>query len=285
MGERLRLAAICVLAVLVFLPATAWSQDLEWDFDRRVGWPEAVVTSSTGVALGVLYLGLDEPHEPRWIGPVLLDDYARDGLVATGPGVDTAAGASDLLVTALMGYTIFVDSIGRAGLANDEWDSAFQTSAIAVQSHALNVLVTTGLKYGFGRRRPGFGRCYDEPFSDASCAERPNVSFPSGHTSAAFTGAGLVCVTHEHLPYYGGGVADRIACYTAIGLATATGILRIASNNHYLTDIAAGALLGFAMGYVIPKVVYFGGDAAEPERAGGALRPPEPPIIRFGGSF
>jgi hypothetical protein len=31
-------------------------------------------------------------------------------------------------------------------------------------------------------------------------------SFISGHTLMAFTGAGLICAHHSHLPLYGGGV-------------------------------------------------------------------------------
>ena len=70
--------------------------------------------------------------------------------------------------------------------------------------------------------------------------ERPdgsnNKSFPSGHTTTAFAAAAFM--QHEYKdvsPWYG------IAGYAA---ATATGILRLYNNKHWVGDIAAGAGMG-----------------------------------------
>ena len=61
-------------------------------------------------------------------------------------------------------------------------------------------------------------------------------SFPSGHTATAFVGAEFM---HQelgwHSPWY------SFAGYT---MATATGILRIANNRHWLGDVIAGAGIG-----------------------------------------
>jgi membrane-associated phospholipid phosphatase len=89
-------------------------------------------------------------------------------------------------------------------------------------------------------------------------------------------------VTHENLAYYGG-AADRIACYTALGLATATGLLRVTSNNHYLSDIVVGAVIGLSMGYLLPRFVYFGDDPVRTSSA--PLHAPAPPLMQFGGQF
>jgi len=76
------------------------------------------------------------------------------------------------------------------------------------------------------------------------------ASFPSGHTSAAFASAVLVskifCDFHPNSKY---------KPYVWVGsLATASivGYLRYASGVHFPTDILAGAILGSAIGYVIP---------------------------------
>jgi membrane-associated phospholipid phosphatase len=77
--------------------------------------------------------------------------------------------------------------------------------------------------------------------------ERPdhsnNLSFPSGHTATAFTNAALL--------YYE--FKDSNVWYASSGFlfATATGILRIANNKHYTSDVLAGAGIGLASGLIV----------------------------------
>ena len=78
-------------------------------------------------------------------------------------------------------------------------------------------------------------------------AERPdqsdNLSFPSGHTAIAFTNAALLYYEYK----------DSNLWYASSGFlfATATGILRIANNKHYTSDVLAGAGIGLASGLVV----------------------------------
>jgi acid phosphatase family membrane protein YuiD len=70
--------------------------------------------------------------------------------------------------------------------------------------------------------------------------ERPNKydfkSFPSGHAAIAFTGAELINQEYGDLsPWY------SIAGYT---VASATSVLRIYSNDHWFSDVVAGAGVG-----------------------------------------
>jgi len=77
--------------------------------------------------------------------------------------------------------------------------------------------------------------------------ERPdhsdNLSFPSGHTTLAFTNAALL--------YYE--FKDSNLWYASSGFlfATATGVLRIANNKHYTSDVLAGAGIGLASGLIV----------------------------------
>lgn len=74
--------------------------------------------------------------------------------------------------------------------------------------------------------------------------ERPdasnNLSFPSGHTGVAFTNAALLFQEYKDSNFW----------YASSGFlfATATGILRIANNKHYTSDVLAGAGIGLASG-------------------------------------
>ncbi len=77
--------------------------------------------------------------------------------------------------------------------------------------------------------------------------ERPdhsdNFSFPSGHTATAFTNAALLYYEYKdsNLWYAGSGFL----------FATTTGILRIANNKHYTSDVLTGAGIGMATGLIV----------------------------------
>lgn len=61
-------------------------------------------------------------------------------------------------------------------------------------------------------------------------------SFPSGHTAQAFAGAALL--SQEY------GYRYKWVPWVAYGMATSVGVLRIANNKHYLSDVLMGAGLG-----------------------------------------
>lgn len=80
------------------------------------------------------------------------------------------------------------------------------------------------------------------PLKHISNVERPDgsnrLSFPSGHTSTSFASAEFLRREYKDIsPWYGiGGYA----------VATATGILRLFNNRHWLGDVVAGAGFGIA---------------------------------------
>ena len=77
--------------------------------------------------------------------------------------------------------------------------------------------------------------------------ERPDLSdklsFPSGHTAIAFTNAALLFQEYKDSNFW----------YASSGFvfATATGILRIANNRHYSSDVLAGAGIGILSGILV----------------------------------
>ena len=78
------------------------------------------------------------------------------------------------------------------------------------------------------------------------------LSFPSGHTTDAFMGATFLSYTFcKYYPESRFKVPVIAASYT---LAATTGFLRIASGNHFLSDVLTGAALGTAVGIVVPFV-------------------------------
>src|SRR5262249_20350757 len=101
-----------------------------------------------------------------------------------------------------------------------------------------------------GRARPMAAECDRDPSYDRRCGDtgKLNASNLSGHTALAFTGAGLTCVHHLHLPLYGGGAADVMACVASTIVATSSGVLGVLPDHHYATDVILGAALGLASG-------------------------------------
>ncbi len=85
--------------------------------------------------------------------------------------------------------------------------------------------------------------------------ERPdgsdNRSFPSGHTATAFMTATMLTKEYGHWsPWIG------IGAYT---VATATGLMRMANNRHWLSDVLTGAGIGILsteLGYLIGDLIF-----------------------------
>ena len=133
----------------------------------------------------------------------------------------------------------------------------------------LAKLITGLTKHLAGRARPDYGRCTDG--NELACASTTE-SFVSGHTSAAFVGAGLICATHQNLRLYGSSTAGAITCGTSLAVASTAGALRIVADRHHLSDVLAGAAIGLTAGYLLPNLTNydFGASAVDP---GGTLVP------------
>jgi membrane-associated phospholipid phosphatase len=80
-------------------------------------------------------------------------------------------------------------------------------------------------------------------FKEQRPDQSDNESFPSGHTAIAFTNASLLFYEFK----------DSNLWYASSGFlfATATGVLRIANNKHYTSDVLAGAGIGLASGLIV----------------------------------
>jgi membrane-associated phospholipid phosphatase len=96
------------------------------------------------------------------------------------------------------------------------------------QAAIVNGAYTSILKYSVQRTRPD---------------ESNRLSFPSGHTSTAFS---LATVANQH---YGWKVG--VPAYL---LASGIGLSRIEKDKHYLSDVLAGATLGVIVGRTVARL-------------------------------
>jgi membrane-associated phospholipid phosphatase len=245
----------------------------EWPRYRPIGY--GIMALSIAGALTATFL-VPYPSSPRWTGGILFDDGARNALRARDPGVrDAIRLASDITLFAGLAQVALVDNL-IIPLAKHSPDVAWQLTLMNAQAFSLNILIGTLLFKAAARARPSYTECQANPSFDSMCDTSKFASFPSSHTSTAFTAAGLTCVHHRYLPIYGGAPWDATACIGSLTFATATGLFRLIGDRHYVTDVVMGAAIGLALGYIYPWLLHYrdtGPDTAtQASAAPGAMR-------------
>jgi membrane-associated phospholipid phosphatase len=266
--------SLSLLLLLLFSVTNARAEpSLEWNED----WPrfrtsEAIVTGLMLLPIaGALFL-YPNPDD-NMHGGVLFDDAVRDALVAdTKDGRGTAAQYSNLPYLGLLAFPILIDTALVTWGIHGAGDVALEMLAMDLESFAITGAVALTFQK-MGRVRPAEKGCATDPDYASKCDDPValNQSFMSGHTAVAFTGAGLTCAHHRHLPLYGGGAPDVAICVLGLAAATTTGVLRIVSDDHYSTDVLLGVGLGLASGWLLPELLHYGGGAEKKEKASSLL--------------
>jgi hypothetical protein len=120
---------------------------------------------------------------------------------------------------------------GRFG--KDPEAAATGTDAIA-SLVILGGILDPAIKAAVGRDRPAMdhGPFFFKPFTGA------DASFISGHAALTFSVASVI-TAHYQEPW--------VAC-AAYGVAGLTCLARVAGNEHFTSDVVAGALLGWSVG-------------------------------------
>jgi len=108
-------------------------------------------------------------------------------------------------------------------------NSVFNQTKYLIISELATSLITISLKRLTHSTRPN-----GDPFA-----------FPSGHTSQAFTGATVLF--HETKDYC------LPLAYSGYLFSTATGILRVTNNKHWVSDVLVGA----GIGILVTNLVYY----------------------------
>ena len=111
--------------------------------------------------------------------------------------------------------------------------------ASAGMSYAIMAAFVNGIKYTAKEMRP-----------DGSTAN----SWPSGHTATAFVGASLL-----HKEY--GLTRSPWWSVAGYGVATATGVMRVLNNRHWISDVMSGAGIGIMsteLGYALCDLLFKG---------------------------
>ena len=144
--------------------------------------------------------------------------------------------------TSIDDYTQFFGPVMTVGLklggleGRSDWPRLLASAGL---SYAIMAGFVNGIKYTAKEMRP-----------DGSTAN----SWPSGHTATSFVGATLL-----HKEY--GLTRSPWFSVAGYGVATATGVMRVLNNRHWVSDVMSGAGIGILsteLGYAIGDLLFKG---------------------------
>lgn len=199
--------------------------------------------------------------------PLRTTDIATEGVPAR------PADRYHLLQTAYMGVPLIAGGLLMQGPDRHVRNMRFQYgphahTEIDTYTQYLPAAVMLGLKAGGVESRSQWGRMLvSDAFATAIMAvavngikltadvQRPDGSsynsFPSGHTATAFMTAAMLSREYGHKSPW--------VSYGSYGLATATGLMRIVNNRHWISDVMAGAAIGYIstqLGYFLSDLIF-----------------------------
>jgi membrane-associated phospholipid phosphatase len=221
--------------ILFFLVSTANANPDPW-YKGRYGRNRIVhLTIASGGSLLYIATGRLEtqlsPDPCRWCTTNSIDRNVADALKWKHP--DNANVTSHIttyvLTPAVTTGLVFFGTPGNTAAVIDDLVPIAESLTLARWASRISKLV-------IGRERPDM--------SD-------NVSFPSGHTTTAFS----VAVSAGMVAHMRGYKVEPYVWASGLLLATTSGYLRIAANKHWLTDTLGGAFLGTAIGLTVPLLM------------------------------
>jgi hypothetical protein len=240
----------CYLLVVLVLSACATRARAEGDaprpfrFDARLEWGLVGVGAATWIASELLKPVL-APSHCRLCGNNPLDLSVRKGL-----RWDNVVRAQRSAHAMLFGVVPVVSVGGLMALALTQGThhDAKVDAMVLLESFLLTANVTAIAKFSFARRRP-FVKAGSVAQRDILTGpDEDNISFFSGHTSSTFALAVAAGTTASMRGYK----FAPLVWGVGVPLAALTGYLSIAADRHYFTDVLTGALVGSAIGVLVP---------------------------------
>jgi membrane-associated phospholipid phosphatase len=195
------------------------------------------VTLGAAVAGVVPYLYSDRLIKPRCpCDPAEVNGFDRGAIGNTN---STAAKLSDVTVSAVMLAPLALDALDLGGFNEVWWEDA----VVFAQTLAINNALVTAAKFIAQRPLP---RTYA---GDPNLIDKPEGyrSFYSGHTSTTFAALSATAMTIR-LRY-----GEKTWPWIVTGVVgTSVALERVADGRHFPTDVIAGAVMGTAVGIVVP---------------------------------
>lgn len=239
--------SLSLVLLTVFASLSAQDNKNSWPGSGDVFKIEPVTDSvlfGTGLALNGTYLVCDKllktkdvPFDGNILDKSTVNAFDQPLM---NPYNHTLAKTGDaFLITALASPVLF------AAAPSNEW---FTITAM----YAETVLLANGIKdltkLVVDRPRPYM---YFDGYPQKKIEERDWCkSFPSGHTTMAFTAATFN--SYVFCKYFPDSPWRYLVVGGSYAIAVTTACLRLASGNHFATDVLTGAALGTLCGFIVP---------------------------------
>lgn len=215
----------------------------EFEFDRQIDIPLSI--ASSGVLASGYYLRtndskLDNSFEIKsntWLNENF-DNYFKFS------ENESLSEISDYFVYSLLAAPIIYS-------ATESIDETFwATNLFYAQAQFFNVGINFSVKDLILRQRPFESQEIENPKENLLYDEM--ASFYSGHTTVAFASAVFLGLISEK--QFGNNKFSGLVWSLGLGLASSTGILRVLSGNHYISDVIIGAIMGSLISYTILEI-------------------------------
>lgn len=199
--------------------------------------------------IGLSYIGayIHKSIEPFThkdsISPDRNDIFWPDRFV-TGLYSETASDISDILLTTYIALPLSLNFPMKTR------NYSLTTTGMYIEAQLINFGLMAIVKGLVKRVRP---YVYNENVPiEKKIIKEAQRSFFSGHTSIAFTSAVFLGSVFERSGI-NRSLNGAVWSVSLLGAASVA-VLRIAGGKHFLTDVLAGAVIGSAIGYIVPKL-------------------------------
>ena len=237
--KTLIIIASCLLSLLAVAPVFGQNEDES--------------TGSMGAEAFNLSAAVDIPLAAAGAGLFIADLFIDPVTGAQQPVDEIFFPDSYALFSFNSGFDITSDVLFAASLLlpltaviGQDFNTILETGVMFTESLLLTMATKDLIKELVPRYRP---YSYDSiPAGDDDYMN----SFPSGHTSMVFA----VCSfsTYVFAEMFPDSQWKLPVGIGAFSIATATGVMRIVSGNHFITDVLAGALIGTIYGIGVPML-------------------------------
>lgn len=290
------LVAGTALAIATTAASPARAEDsTAHELRYNVAYDVAVITGSVALVLGSEYFKAIKPQTCRWCDRDDnqdhlngLDRWARNSFRWKDPR--QAQFDSGVIAFLVQPAAATLEMI--AASTADNAGRAFPVDFLIIsEAVAVSTLLNQTTKLVFARERPFVHAMSADDRLKTALPSDNNVSFFSGHTALGFTLASAAGTVASLRGYS----LAPLVWSTLMPLAAASGYLRLAADKHYFTDVMTGALIGTAVGVLLP-VLFHGhdgdnfvpngtGTSASTGTTGTPLRIPTPQMVTLGGGF
>lgn len=240
-----------LIMILILLLTDLYSQNRQFPYELS---KRDYYLIPAGIGLSLISESIGDNVNPITLEQIRLldrgDVFAWDRC-ATYYWSDEWANRSDLFRDILV-YPTLLSFVPP--LLKSEFNNSLTIATMVVESYFLLRGISYLTKASVQRKRPFLYNSNLSPEERFRNDADDIFSFYSGHTAAVFFSATFLSKIATDI--YGNNIWTKVLWGSSLTIASLTGYSRIRAGMHFPTDVVAGAIVGFGLGYFIPNLHY-----------------------------